>query len=84
MDTILASVRKTHKAVVVAEDCRRAGPTAEIAATISECCFEYLDAPVARVGARDTFIAHNAGMSEFAVPGSAQIEQAIREVVHWS
>ncbi len=84
MDAILASVRKTHKAVVVAEDCRRAGPTAEIAATISECCFEYLDAPVVRVGARDTFIAHNAGMSEFVVPGSVQIEQAIRGVVHWS
>ncbi len=84
MDTILASVRKTHKAVVVAEDCRRAGPTAEIAATISECCFEYLDAPVARVGARDTFIAHNAGMSEFVVPDSARIERAIRDVVHWS
>jgi acetoin:2,6-dichlorophenolindophenol oxidoreductase subunit beta len=83
MDTILASVRRTHKAVVAAEDCRRAGPTAEIAATIAEACFEYLDAPVARVGARDTFIAHNAGMSAFVVPGSAEIEVAVRQVVDW-
>jgi hypothetical protein len=36
------------------------------------------------VGARDTFIAHNAGMSEFVVPDSARIERAIRDVVHWS
>jgi pyruvate dehydrogenase E1 component beta subunit len=84
METILTSVRKTHKVAVIAEDTRRAGPTAEIAASISEACFEYLDAPVARVGAKDSFIAHNVGMSEYVVPGSAQIEQAIREVVHWS
>jgi hypothetical protein len=36
------------------------------------------------VGAKDSFIAHNVGMSDYVVPGSAQIEQAIREVVHWS
>ena len=84
METILTSVRKTHKVAVIAEDTRRAGPTAEIAASISEACFEYLDAPIARVGAKDSFIAHNVGMSDYVVPGSAQIEQAIREVVHWS
>jgi len=84
METILTSVRKTHKVAVIAEDTRRAGPTAEIAAAISEACFEYLDAPIARVGAKDSFIAHNVGMSDYVVPGSAQIEQAIREVVHWS
>ena len=84
METILTSVRKTHKVAVIAEDTRRAGPTAEIAASISEACFEYLDAPVVRVGAKDSFIAHNVGMSEYVVPGSAQIEQAIRDVVYWS
>ena len=84
METILTSVRKTHKVAVIAEDTRRAGPTAEIAALISEASFEYLDAPVVRVGAKDSFIAHNVGMSDYVVPGSAQIEQAIRDVVHWS
>jgi pyruvate dehydrogenase E1 component beta subunit len=84
METILTSVRKTHKVAVIAEDTRRAGPTAEMAAAISEACFEHLDAPIARVGAKDSFIAHNVGMSDYVVPGSAQIEQAIREVIHWS
>jgi pyruvate/2-oxoglutarate/acetoin dehydrogenase E1 component len=84
METIAASVRKTHKAVVVAEDCRTAGPTAEIAAAIMDACFGSLDAPVGRVGAKDTFIAHNAGMSEYAVPGSRDIQAAVQAVVDWS
>jgi pyruvate/2-oxoglutarate/acetoin dehydrogenase E1 component len=81
---IAASVRKTHKVVVVAEDCRTAGPTAEIAAAIMDACFGSLDAPVGRVGAKDTFIAHNAGMSEYAVPGSRDIEAAVHAVLDWA
>ena len=84
MDTIYQSVRKTHKVVVVAEDCRTAGPTAEIAALIGEACFEYLDAPIGRVGARDAFIAHNVAMSEYVLPGPAEIEQAVQSVINWS
>ena len=82
MDTIAQSVRKTHKAVVVTEDNRTAGPTAEIAATIMEKCFEYLDAPVGRVGAKDTFIPHNAGMSDFVVPRISDIEEAVQFVMN--
>lgn len=84
LEAISSSVRRTHKLVVAAEDTRRAGPTAEIAASIAESCFEYLDAPVARVGARDSFIAHNVGMSEYVVPGAPEIEQAVRQVVDWA
>ena len=84
METIAASVRKTHKVVVVAEDCRTAGPTAEIAAAIMDTCFGSLDAPVGRVGAKDTFIAHNAGMSEYAVPGNRDIQAAIQAVIDWA
>jgi pyruvate/2-oxoglutarate/acetoin dehydrogenase E1 component len=84
METIAASVRKTHKVVVVAEDCRRAGPTAEIAAAIMEACFGSLDAPVGRVGTKDTFIAHNVGMSDYAVPGSRDIQAALQAVIDWA
>jgi pyruvate/2-oxoglutarate/acetoin dehydrogenase E1 component len=84
LGTIAESVRKTHKAVVVAEDCRTAGPTAEIAAAIMDTCFGSLDAPVGRVGTKDTFIAHNAGMSEYAVPGSRDIQAAIQSVLDWA
>jgi pyruvate/2-oxoglutarate/acetoin dehydrogenase E1 component len=84
METIAASVRKTHKVVVVAEDCRTAGPTAEISAAIMDACFGSLDAPVGRVGAKDTFIAHNAGMSDYAVPGIRDIQAAIQAVIDWA
>jgi pyruvate dehydrogenase E1 component beta subunit len=83
-EAIFESVRKTHKVVVAAEDCKTAGPTAEIAARIGETCFEYLDAPIGRVGAKHAPIAHNVGMSEYVVPGPSQIHKSIQDVMHWS
>ena len=50
-ETIINSVKKTHKVVVVHEAVKFAGPGAEIAAMIAEEAFDYLDAPVKRVGA---------------------------------
>jgi pyruvate/2-oxoglutarate/acetoin dehydrogenase E1 component len=82
-DAIYRSVRKTHRAAIVAEDCRTAGPTAEIAALIGQACFEYLDAPIERVGAKHTLIAHNVGMAQYVVPGADEIRQAVRAVLEW-
>jgi 2-oxoisovalerate dehydrogenase E1 component beta subunit len=64
--TIAASVRKTNRAIVFHEDTRFAGFGAEIAAFIAEACFEDLDGPVMRVGARDV-----------PVPASPVLEQAV-------
>jgi pyruvate/2-oxoglutarate/acetoin dehydrogenase E1 component len=83
METIARSVRKTHKAIVVCEDYRTAGPTAEIASLIMETCFGYLDAPVGRVGAKDTFIAHNTRMSEFVIPDVPDIQKGVESVLDW-
>ena len=83
VETIFESVRKTHKVVIAAEDCRTAGPTAEVAALVGETCFEYLDAPIGRVGARHAPIAHNVGMSEYLVPGTSEIRAAIESVIDW-
>ncbi|MER3412981.1 MAG: alpha-ketoacid dehydrogenase subunit beta [Armatimonadota bacterium] len=49
-DTLFASVRKTHRAVVVYEDWRSGGFGAEICQRIQESCFDFLDAPIGRVG----------------------------------
>jgi pyruvate/2-oxoglutarate/acetoin dehydrogenase E1 component len=84
LDLMVQSVRKTHRAIVVAEDCRTAGPTAEIAAAIGESAFEYLDAPIGRVGTKDAIIAHNAGMAKYIIPGIAEIEEAVHNVMDWS
>src|SRR2546423_13280367 len=56
-NTIVESVKKTSRAIIAHEDCLSWGYGAEIAARISNELFEYLDAPVQRVGALDTFVA---------------------------
>jgi 2-oxoisovalerate dehydrogenase E1 component len=63
-ETVAASVKKTGRAIVVTEDCLTGSITSEIAAWISENCFESLDAPVLREGSLDT-----------AVPFSPPLEQ---------
>jgi pyruvate/2-oxoglutarate/acetoin dehydrogenase E1 component len=83
LETITRSVRKTHKVVVVSEDNRTAGPTAEIAALIMEQCFGYLDAPVGRIGGKDTFLAHNTRMSEYVIPNALDIQKGVESVLNW-
>ncbi|MCB0721209.1 MAG: dehydrogenase E1 component subunit alpha/beta [Ignavibacteriae bacterium] len=63
-DTIFSSVKKTGKVLILHEDCITGGIGSEIAALISEKCFEYLDAPVFRAGGLDT-----------PVPFAAELEQ---------
>ena len=52
-DTILASVKKTNRLVVVNEGCRTCGYAAEVVATMSDLAFDYLDAPIERVTTKD-------------------------------
>jgi pyruvate dehydrogenase E1 component beta subunit len=71
--TMLDSVRKTGKAIVVYEGWRTGGAGAEIAARIQEAAFDHLDAPVARVATLDTPIPYNARLERAALPSPAQI-----------
>jgi 2-oxoisovalerate dehydrogenase E1 component len=77
-DAIASSVRKTGKAVVVHEDSRSWGYGAEIAARIADELFEYLDAPVRRVGALDTFVGYNPGLEDAILPQVSTVLEAIR------
>ena len=54
------------------------GYGAEIAARISDELFEYLDAPVRRVGATDTFVAYYPGLEDEILPQTADIAEALR------
>lgn len=76
-DTILASVRKTGRAIVIDEGCQSYGVTAEIASRISEKAFYYLDAPVQRVGAMDVPVPFSPPLEDLTVPtAKAVVERA--------
>jgi 2-oxoisovalerate dehydrogenase E1 component len=77
-DAIAASVRKTGKALVVHEDNRSWGYGAEIAARIADELFEYLDAPVRRIGALDTFVAYSPVLEDAILPQPATVADALR------
>lgn len=81
METIVGSVERTGRALVVHEAVRTAGAGAEIAARIQEAAFFSLDAPVWRHGALDTSIPQSPDLEQLVIPGAEQIAAAARELV---
>jgi pyruvate dehydrogenase E1 component beta subunit len=79
--TIINSVKKTNRAVVIAEDWYSYGVTAEIAATIQEEAFDYLDAPVQRVAGLEVPLPYAKGLSQMSKPTSNDLIYAIRKVL---
>jgi pyruvate dehydrogenase E1 component subunit beta len=80
-DTILASVAKTHRAVVVDEGWRTGSLAAEISARIMEGGFYDLDAPVARVCSAEVPMPYAKHMEEAALPRAAAIAAAVRDLM---
>ena len=80
-ETILASVRKTSRALVLDAGHLDYGITGEIAAIISEHAFDYLDAPVARLAAPSVLIPCNTALEPLVVPNERQIAQKICEML---
>ena len=79
-DTILASVRKTGRAVVVEECWRTCGLGAEIASRIFENCFDVLHAPVRRVSGLDVPMPYSRKIEKICIPQKETIIQAVRDV----
>jgi len=80
-DTILGSVRRTHRVVIVDEGWRSGGLSAEIAARIAEQAFYDLDAPIERVCGAEVPIPYAKHMEEAALPQPADIVAAARRAV---
>ena len=76
VDTILASVRKTHRAVLIEDDWKFGGFAGEISAIIMEEAFDDLDAPVARVCGADVPIPYAKALEQAALPNPQQIADA--------
>jgi len=80
-DALIASVKKTNRAVVAHEAVTRMGWGAEVAAVVQEKAFDYLDAPIARVGAKFTPIPFAPAMEEWVVPHVKDVLAAIKKTV---
>jgi 2-oxoisovalerate dehydrogenase E1 component beta subunit len=77
-ETICASVRKTSKALLLHEDTRTGGMAGELAATITENVFEYLDGPIVRVTAPDTPVPYSPPLEEAFLPNAEKVVEKAR------
>jgi 2-oxoisovalerate dehydrogenase E1 component beta subunit len=77
-EAVLASVRRTSKVLVLHEDTRTGGFGAEIAATIAEEAFEYLDAPIARIAAPDCPVPFSPPLEQAFLPQVADVVAGLR------
>ena len=83
-ETIIKSVQKTNRCVVAHEAIVRMGFGAEVAAVVQEQAFDYLDAPVQRVGAKFTPLPFAPVMEQFVVPHQKDVLAAIKRTVERS
>jgi len=81
--TIAASVQKTNRALVAYEDSMSWGYGAEIAARIADELFEYLDAPVRRIAAKDTFVAYQPLLENAILPQSTDLFTAMKDLAQY-
>jgi pyruvate dehydrogenase E1 component beta subunit len=79
--TIVDSVKKTGRLVVVSEDCKTGGVSAEIASVVAEEAIDYLDAPIKRVTGADTPIPFSPPLEQYVIPKEKTIIKTVREVV---
>jgi pyruvate dehydrogenase E1 component beta subunit len=81
-DTIVASVKKTGRAVTVEEGWQQNGVGAEIAARLMQHAFDYLDAPVMRVSGKDVPMPYAANLEKLALPSVAEVVEAAKAVCY--
>ena len=81
-ETILASVRKTNRAVIVDEGWPFCGISSELSALLMESAFDDLDAPVARITGKDVPMPYAANLERLALPQSDEVAAAIRAVCY--
>ncbi len=81
MPTVLDSVRKTHRALVVEEVWKTGGFGAEVAAQINEQAFDYLDAPVSRLAGAEVPMPYSPPLEEAAIPNRRAIAEAARSLI---
>jgi pyruvate dehydrogenase E1 component beta subunit len=82
IETIVNSVKKTGRIVTVEEGWRQSGIGAEIAASVTERAFDWLDAPVTRVTGKDVPMPYAANLEKLALPSVVEVVQAVKGVCY--
>jgi len=80
-DTIYNSVRKTHKVVMLSEEVKRGAWTAELSSLIAEEMFDYLDAPIMRIGALNAPVPFAKNLENYMIPNEADIIKTVKAVL---
>ena len=81
METVVESVKKTHNAVVVEETWKTGGFAAEVAASIQEQAFDYLDAPIGRVAGAEAPMPYSRPLEQAAIPNADKVAAAVRSIL---
>lgn len=81
-DTVVESVKKTGRCVVVEEGWQQNGVGAEISARLMEHAFDYLDAPVMRVSGKDVPMPYAANLEKLALPNAGEVVEAVKAVCY--
>jgi len=81
VEALAESVRKTHRCVIVDEGVRRFGATAELSAAVYENAFDYLDAPIIRIGASENPMPFSPPLEQATIPQVGDIVAAVQEAV---
>ena len=82
LDTIVASIVKTHRAVIVEEDWPYCGVGASIADRVYNVAFDELDAPIRRVTARDAPVPYNKGLEALVIPSVDRVVAQVKDVMY--
>jgi pyruvate/2-oxoglutarate/acetoin dehydrogenase E1 component len=79
-DTIIKSVKKTNKLVIVHDAWKTGGIGAEISASVAQDALDYMDAPIKRVATLDTCIPYSPKLEQYVFPKTDDIIQAVKEI----
>lgn len=82
IDTIIQSVKKTNRLVIVEEDWPQSGVAAEISHRVQRLAFDYLDAPIHRINMADTPFAFAIPLIEESLPNATRVVKAVKEVMY--
>lgn len=78
MATVIDSVKKTHRALILEEDCKTGGAGAEVFTQIVESAFDYLDAPLKRLAGKDVPLPFAPNLEPLAIPSKAEVVQSVQ------